>query len=166
MKTRLALIAAFLLVLSACAGTMPRIQPLPDEVAVADQHVAAVVGNLQQLLTMTAALADTVSQIEDEASKAGAIPPAADAVFDKAALDYADASARASRALVTGGGKTWPHLKALVQPVLERGQVLIDTAWNIKALKGKAAGFLRALRDGLMELVGQVILAGGVGGVR
>lgn len=154
------------LTLSACAGTMPRIQPLPSEVAVADQHVAAVVGNLQQLLTMTAAVADTVSQIEDDASKAGAIPPAADAVFDKAALAYADASARASRALVTGGGKTWPELKALVQPVLERGQVLIDTAWNIKAVKSKAAGFLRALRDGLMELVGQVILAGGLGGAR
>lgn len=152
--------------LSGCAGTMPRIQPLPAEVAVADRHVSAVVGNLQQLLTMTSAVADTVSQIEDDASKAGAIPPAADAVFDKAAIAYADASSRASKALVTGGVKTWPELKALVQPVLERGQVLIDTAWNIKALKSKASGFLRALRDGLMELVGQVILAGGLGGAR
>lgn len=169
MNSRFTLASLVLVVsigLGACAGTMPRIEPLPAEVAVADQHVSAVVGNLQQLLTMTAAVSDTVSQIEDEASKAGAIPPAADAMFDRAALAYADASSRASRALVTGGVKTWPELKAIVSPVLERGQVLIDTAWNIRAVKSKAAGFLRALRDGLMELVGQVILAGGLGGVR
>lgn len=139
--------------LSGCAS-VPRITPLPVEVATADKDVKAVTGNLLQLLTMAAQVTNTVSKIEDDASKGGIVPAAADADFDRAMVAYANASDKAAAGLTSGATKTWPELRALVQPVLDRGQALIDQASKIGAIKTKAHDFLVQLGNVLSAAAG------------
>ncbi|MEO8484173.1 MAG: hypothetical protein ABI634_18320 [Acidobacteriota bacterium] len=139
--------------LSGCAS-IPRIAELPVQVEHADRDVKAVTGNLVQLLTMAAQVTNTVSKIEDEASKGGVIPAAADADFDRAMVAYANASDAAANGLVSGATKTWPELRALVQPVLERGQALIDAASKLGAIKSKVHDFLGQLGNVLSAAAG------------
>lgn len=154
------ILALSLVSISGCAGSLPRIQPLPAQVEAADTQVLAVTGNLQQLLTMAARVTDTVSRIEDEAARGGVVPVEADAAFDRAMLAYANASQAASDGLVAGGTKTWPQLKALVEPVLARGQALIDTAQSIGAIKTRVMNWLVQLRDLLSAAAGQFLFGG------
>ena len=156
---RLALVLALVVGLSACAS-LPRIQPLPAEIEAVDAHLTAATGNLQQLLTMSARVANAVSLIEDEAAKGGVVPPAADAAFDRAMVAYADASDAASKGLVSGARKTWPELRALVEPVLARGQALIDAAGQLGAIKGRVTNLLAQLRDLLSAAVGEFMFGG------
>lgn len=156
MKLRILVFALALAVTGGCAS-LPRIAPLPAQVEAADQNVKAVTGNLQQLLTMAAGVVDSVSRIEDAASKGGVVPAAADAKFDAAMLAYVDASSKASNALVSGGLTTWPQLRALVEPVLARGQQLIDTAGQIGAIKSKVKSFLVQLANVLSVVAGEFI---------
>lgn len=146
-------------VLTGCAS-IPRIQPLPEHVAMADTQVRAVTGNLQQLLTLAAKVVDDVSRIEDAAATSGAIPASVDAQFDAAMLAYVAASERASHALVSGGLTTWPELRALVEPVLARGQALIDAASDIGAIRTRVQAFLVQLRDLLSAAAGEFLMGG------
>lgn len=146
--------------LAGCAS-VPRIQPLPAEVAQADQHVTAVTGNLLQLLTMSAAVVNSVSKLEDEAARSGLVPAEVDAQFDAAMVAYADASDAAAKGLASGALKTWPQLRAAVEPVLARGQSLIDTAAQIGAIKTRASSFLTQLRDLLSAAAGEFMFGGG-----
>ncbi len=145
---------------SAGCASVPRIAPLPAEVAAVDRNLVAAVGNLQQLLTMAAEVADTVSRIEDEAARGGVVPAAADAAFDQAMVAYAKASTAASAGLVSGAATTWPALRGLVEPVLARAQGLIDTAGQIGAIRGRVSGFLAQLRDLLSAAVGEFMFGG------
>lgn len=154
-------VVAICLALAGCAlGPAPRIAPLPAEVAGADANVLAVAGNLQQLLTMTARVVDAVSRIEDEAARNGVVPASADAAFDRAMLAYVEASLVASKGLVGGATKSWAELKALVQPVLVRGQMLIDTAYQIGAVRTKASAFLGQVRDLLSSAAREFAMGG------
>lgn len=155
----LGLVLAVSLFSVSCAS-IPRVQPLPEHVEMADAQVLAVTGNLQQLLTLAAKVVDDVSRIEEAAAKSGAIPPSVDAQFDAAMLAYAAASQRASDALVSGGLKTWPELRALVEPVLARGQALIDMASDIGAIKTRVQAFLIQLRDLLSAAAGEFLVGG------
>lgn len=145
--------------LAGCAS-LPRIQPLPAEVEHADRDIKAVTGNLLQLLTMSAAVMNTVSKLEDEAARSGLVPTAADAKFDAAMVAYADASDAAVKGLTSGALKTWPQLRSAVEPILARGQTLIDTAAQIGAIKTKATSFLAQLRDLLSAAVGEFMFGG------
>ncbi len=149
------------LTLAGCAGSLPRIQPLPSQVETADRDIKAVTGNLEQLLTMAARAANTVSKIEDEAARSGVIPTGADASFDQAMLKYVKASTTASNALTSGALTTWPQLKAVVDPVLAQGQALIDTASSLGAIKSKIRGFLEQLGNALSTAVGEYMFGGG-----
>lgn len=143
-----------------CAS-LPRIPQLPAEVeTAADRDIVAVTGNLQQLLTMTSRAALTVSRIEDEAAKGDVIPDSVDAQFDRLATQFYTALKAASDRLVQGGLKSWPELRALVAPVLERGQQLIDFANSIGAIKSKVQGFLGYLRDNLSAIAGELVFGG------
>ena len=152
---------ALTLALSVGCASMPRVQPLPDRVEMATDHVVAVTGNLQQLLTMAAQVVEHVSRIEDAAARSGAIPQAVDAQFDAAMLAYADVSQRASDALVSGALKTWPELRALVEPVLARGQALIEATADIGAIRTRVQAFLVQLRDLLSAAAGEFLMARG-----
>lgn len=147
--------------LSIGCASVPRVQPLPEHVEMADQHVRTVTGNLQQLLTLAARVVDDVSQIEDAAARSGAIPPAVDAQFDAAMRAYVAASQRASDALVSGALTTWPELKSLVEPVLTRGQALIDVAFDIGAIRTRVQAFLFQLRDLLSAAAGEFLMGRG-----
>lgn len=145
--------------LAGCAS-LPRIQPLPAQVEATDRNVLAVTGNLQQLLTMTARVVDTISRIEDDAARGGVVPVEADAAFDRAMLAYVDASDAASKGLTGGGLKTWPELKALVEPVLARGQALMDAASQLGAIKSRLTSFLTQFRDLLSAAAGEFLFGG------
>lgn len=161
------LILALALAVTVGCGSLPKIPALPDQVpAVADSQVITVAGNLQQLLTMSARVVNTVSLIEDEAARNGAIPAAADAKFDAAMVAYTRASDAASNGLASGALKTWPELKALVEPVLQRGQVLIDTANSLGAIQSRVRGFLLQLRDLLGAAAGEFLAGQNFGGGR
>lgn len=143
-----------------CAS-LPRIPQLPANVeTTADRDIVAVTGNLQQLLTMTSRAALTVSRIEDEAAKGQVIPASVDAQFDQLATQFYTALKAASDRLVQGGLKTWPELRAVVAPVLERGQQLVDFAQTIGAIKTKIQGFLGYLRDNLTAIAGEFLFGG------
>lgn len=151
-----------------CGGSLPSLPNLPTsaDLATAEGNVLAATGNLQQLLTLAAELTNTVSKIEDTAARAGAVPPVADAAFDRAMLAYAEASSAATAKLQTGSVKTWPELRALVEPVLARGQALIETARQLGTIRGRLENWLTTLRDTFMEIVGQFIVARNLGGAQ
>ena len=109
-----ALIVAGVVASGCAATTLPRIQPLPTEIAAVERDMTAVRGNLLQLLTMTARTAVVLSRLEDEAATSGSIPPAADAAFDKAMVAYADASSRAAKVLSSGAARTYAELVAFM----------------------------------------------------
>lgn len=157
---KLLLALALSATVTGCAS-LPRIAPLPEQVVEADANVQAVTGNLMQLITMAGRAVNSVSIIEDEAAKAGAVPASADAAFDAAMRAYADASDAAAKGLVSGALKTYPELKAAVEPVLQRGQMLIDMASDIGAIKSRASSFLAALRDILSAAAGEFLFGGG-----
>lgn len=143
-----------------CGASLPRIQPLPAHVEAVDANLTAATGNLQQLLTMAARAVDTVSKIEDEAARGGVIPTDVDAAFDKAMVAYANASDAASKGLTSGTLKTWPQLRALIEPVLAQGQQVIDVATNIGAIKSRVSSFLATLRDVLSAAAGEFLFGG------
>lgn len=140
---------------------LPRIPNLPEHVEAADQNLKAATGNLQQLLTMAAQAMDKVSRIEDEAARGGVVPASMDARFDVAMLAYARASQAASDGLVSGTIDSWPKLRALVDPVLARGQALIDMASDIGAIRSRVMDFLTQFRDILSAAAGEFLFGGG-----
>lgn len=143
-----------------CAS-LPRIPQLPAQVeTVTDRDLTAVVGNLEQLLTLATRAALSVSRIEDEAARNGVISATADAKFDAAATAFYTAARTASDRLVHAGLSSWPEIRSLVAPVLERGQQLIDLASGIGAIKSKVAGFLAQLRDTLSAAAGELLFGG------
>ena len=122
--------------------------------------MTAVRGNLLQLLTMTARTAVVLSRLEDEAATSGSIPPAADAAFDKAMVAYADASSRAAKVLSSGAARTYAELKALVDPVLTKGQLLVDTVNAMGSFRAKAKDFLTQFVTGLLNAWGEAQFGG------
>lgn len=158
---RFTVVLAVTLALSGCVKPLPRIPQLPTNVeTTADRDIKAVTGNLQQLLTMTSRPALTVSRIEDEAAKGGAIPASADEQFDRAATAFYTALKAASDRLVAGGLETWPELRALVAPVLEHGQRFIDLANSMGAIRSRVQTFLAQLRDTLSAAAGEFAFGG------
>lgn len=149
--------ALALLTLSGCAS-LPRIPALPDQVPGIEAHIVTVSGNLQQLLALSSDLVNTVSKIEDAAAQNGAVPAELDAQFDAAMVAYADASDAASRGLNAGIVSSWPQMRALVEPVLIRGQALLDLAQEMGAIRSRVRTFLTQLRDVFMEMVGQFVI--------
>jgi hypothetical protein len=159
--SRVVALLAVLAVASACVSPLPRIPQLPTNVETAtDRDIKAVVGNLQQLMTLLSRPALTISRIEDEAAKGGVIPASADAQFDHVASEFYTALKTASDRLVAGGLESWPELRALVAPVLEKGQQFVDLANNIGAIRTRIEGFLAQLRDTLSATAGEFLFGG------
>lgn len=150
--------------LSGCGDRRVQLPSLPDQVPGIEAHITTVGGNLQQLLGLSSNLINTVSKIEDEAARNGAIPAELDAQFDAAMVAYANASDAASRGLNAGIVSSWPQLRALVEPVLKRGQELLGIAYDMGAIRGRVTTFLRSLRDVFMEMVGQFVVGRNFGG--
>lgn len=143
-----------------CAGTLPRIQALPAQIETTDRNLTAVVGNLEQLLALAVEAALPVSRIEDEAAKTGVISASVDAEFDRVATAFYAEAKRVGGALKDARLESWPALRELVQPVLDRAQALIDVAQNIGAIKSQIRGFLAKFRDALSLAVGEYMFGG------
>lgn len=141
-------------------SSIPKIPQLPPVVEAADRHIEAVTGNLVQLLTLTAESVEVLSRIEHEASQRGAVPVQVDAKFDQLILEYAELSEKAVNGLTQGSLKTWPELRTLVEPVLAKGQEILDFAQNIGAIKDGAKALLIKIRDQLSAAAGEFLFGG------
>lgn len=164
MKILPILIIAFLL--SGCATAIPRIAALPDQLDTVDANVKNVTAHLLTDILRADEVVDVVSRIEDAASKGGAVPAKADLVFDAAIRSYADLADKAVDGLKSGAVKTWPELKALVDPVLNAGNTLIATAQSIGAIKSQVTAWLIKLRDVLSAAAGEFLVSRNFGGAR
>lgn len=162
----LALVLGTGVVTAGCGATLPKIPNLPTAVELdkVEGGLLAVTGNSLELLTMTADAANTVSKMEDKAAKAGAVPSAADATFDKAMVEYANVSDAARKKLVDGSLKTWPEIRAVLEPVLLKGQAVIDAANSLRGMPSRFKSWVAAMRDTLLEIAGQFLVAKNFGG--
>lgn len=156
-KQTIALILC-LFVIGACAKPIPRLAPLPASLSCV-QDVLPCAAKAAGILRSTAKLANTVSKIEDAASRDKIVPPSADAVFDRLMVAYADKSDAAMKAIVSGVD-TWAKLKALVDPVIVEVQRLIDMAQTLGAIKDQALSWLTAMKDVLGEALGEYAFGG------
>lgn len=153
MKARtLALIAALVLMVGCGGRPLPQLPDVPAQVEVVDQDVHAGAAKALGILLAAARLANTISQIEDQAAREGAIPAPVDAGFDRAMVAYANASDVAvSR--IQSGVSTWAELRAHVAPVLDRVEALTALAQQAGVIRDRVGSWLSTLRDIVMELV-------------
>jgi len=141
------------LLLAGCASReLPDLPDVPAQVTAVDQDVRAGAAKALGILSAASRLADRISQIEDQAAREGAIPPAADLAFDRAMVGYANASdATVSR--VMAGVTSWADLKAHLDPVIARVGDLAQLAQQIGVIRDRVGIWLDTLKDIVLELV-------------
>lgn len=144
-----------------CGLKIARITPLPAEVAMVDANITTVLANSAELIVKADRFVLPITSMEAESVKRGDISASVDATFDAIVGVYLKAADFAI-AQMKAGAKTWPQLKALVQPVLDAGQRVIDFTNSIGAIKTRAQSWLVAFRDALANLAGEFLMGGGL----
>ncbi len=148
-----------LLAVGGCASrlTIPDL-PSVEAVEMTEAKVKAATGNSIELLTKLAEVVNAVGKIEHEAATVGAIPANIDKQFDRVIVEYGAYSTNAVRVLKTGAVQTWPEMRALLEPVRAKGQMVIDIVNSIGVVKTKAQELLGRLTNLLGELIGQFLV--------
>lgn len=151
---------------AACAGRqLPQIPDVPAAVAASDQDVKAGAAKAAGILLSAAKLANTISQIEDQAAREGAIPPAVDQGFDRAMVRYADAS-DAAMARIQAGVTSWDQLRSHIDPVIRQVTSLAALAEQAGAIRDRVGSWLTALKDIVLGLVTGIGTSTNFGGAR
>lgn len=156
MKRQLLALLACAAALAGCGARTPPIAQVPAIVQDADADLKAAAVKALRIVVAADRVADTLSLIEDQASKEGVVPAPADHTFDTLIVAYADAS-DAAVAKLGAGIASWDAAKAVLDPVLARANQLVDL---VKSM-GQAKSFLGSIVDALKALAVEALNAWG-----
>lgn len=135
----------------ACGAKVPPVQPLPAASPVIEADVKAFSVHGLRLVNLIIDIADEASRIEVTFRDAGVVPAAAQTRIDAGFRAFTAKMRPVVTAIETGAIKSWPELKAKLDPVLVDLQSIID------AVKGAGPNVWTRVGRGLQTALALVL---------
>lgn len=127
MKTIPCLVLLFVsLAVAGCGAKVPPVQPLPAATAVVEQDVRAFAVHALQIMDLAATVANDASRIEIDFRDRGLVPAGVQSRIDTGFRAFTAKMRVAKDAITSGAVRTWPDIKAQLDPVLADLQSIID----------------------------------------